>query len=547
MLPPGVNQSDFAEALRQFEAVVGKGNVYSSDEDVALYRDPYSPIKNTPGEITASAAVAPKTTEEVQAVVRIAGQYKVPLYPISTGKNLGFGGPAPIQSGSVVLDLKRMNRIIEVSETNAYAVVEPGVSYFDLYRYIQDKGLKLVMSVPDPGWGSVMGNPLDHGFGRLAWPYRDHWDCHCGMEVVLPTGDIIRTGMGGISGAEKSSVGYQVKYGAGPMVDGLFLQSTLGVVTKMGVWLMPQPEAYLRTYVQAFRYNDIYKFCEAYNYLMNTMSIPGGGLSLNPVVHDMMDKHPGMTPPKDPEIIAIMANPAGPDPAALEAYARKTNKGIWGLRLDFQGNKKLIRAQWDYVKEKFSSMIPDVDFGEIAEFDLPPKKEQYGEIELGRFGIPSLSEFFLGTRAMMPNPTYGHLWATFAIPFNGDEVLRAQAVMRQASKDLDFHFNPIQIPYTEWWHSVARLVVSFEVSDNPVDNARRIEAAKKLYKIMADNGWGDIRTHPVLQEALVDTYTFGNHSLRRFHETLKDAIDPEGIMANGKYGVWPKRFRGVRA
>ena len=74
-------------------------------------------------------------------------------------------------SGSVVLDLKRMNRILEVNERNAYVLVEPGVSYFDLYRYIQEKGLKLWVDVPDPGWGSPVGNALDRGGGYLMPQY----------------------------------------------------------------------------------------------------------------------------------------------------------------------------------------------------------------------------------------------------------------------------------------------------------------------------------------------------------------------------------------
>src|SRR6201996_189641 len=134
-LPPGVSQADFAAALAGFEAAVGKPWVFTSDEDTDLYKDAYSPFWGEPEEKWISAAVAPDTTEEVQAVMRIANQYKIPIYPISTGKNLGYGGSAPVLSGSVVLDLKRMNRILEVDEKNAYCVVEPGVSYFDLYRY----------------------------------------------------------------------------------------------------------------------------------------------------------------------------------------------------------------------------------------------------------------------------------------------------------------------------------------------------------------------------------------------------------------------------
>ena len=124
------------------------------------------------------------------------------MYPESTGKDLGYGGSAPAYSGSVVLDLKRINRILEVNEDNAYALVEPGVSYFDLYRYIQEKGIKLWVDVPDPGWGSPIGNSLDRGGGYLTALYRNHFDSHCGMEVVLANGEILRTGMGAMPGRE---------------------------------------------------------------------------------------------------------------------------------------------------------------------------------------------------------------------------------------------------------------------------------------------------------------------------------------------------------
>ena len=136
-IPPGVSERDFQRTIDRFESVVGKDWVFTSAEDVALYRDAYSPLWSEEDEKVASAAVAPDSAEQVQEIVRIANEYRVPLYPISTGRNLGYGGAAPALSGSVVIDLKRMNKILEVDEQSAYALVEPGVSYFDLYRHIQ--------------------------------------------------------------------------------------------------------------------------------------------------------------------------------------------------------------------------------------------------------------------------------------------------------------------------------------------------------------------------------------------------------------------------
>ena len=106
-----------------------------------------------------------------------------------------------------------MNKVLEVSEDQAYALVEPGVSYFDLYRYIRERKLKLWIDCPDPGWGSVIGNALDHGAGRTPLPYRDHFGAHCGMEVVLPNGEVVRTGMGALPTAKTWQ---HFQYGAGP-------------------------------------------------------------------------------------------------------------------------------------------------------------------------------------------------------------------------------------------------------------------------------------------------------------------------------------------
>ena len=213
-VPPGVSAADFAKALDEFANAIGKEWVFTSDEDVKLYRDAYSPFYGEKEDRVASAAVAPDRVEQVQAIVQIANKYKIPLWTFSTGRNLGYGGSSPAYSGCVVVDLKRMNRIIEVNDKIHYAVVEPGVSYFDLYRHIQERKLNVWIDAADPGWGSPMGNSLDRGGGRT--PMREHWDAVCGLEVVLANGEILRTGMGAMPNSESW---HHFKYGYGPYVD----------------------------------------------------------------------------------------------------------------------------------------------------------------------------------------------------------------------------------------------------------------------------------------------------------------------------------------
>src|SRR5450631_2927930 len=212
-VPPGISPATFTTAIGQFEKLLGPQWVFTKDEDTRLYRDAYSPYLGEPEERWASAAVAPSTVEEVQEVVRIANRHRIALYTISTGRNLGYGGAAPAWSGCVVLDLKRMNKILEVNEENAYALVEPGVSYFDLYRYFQEKNLKLWIDCADPGWGSLIGNALDRGSGYTLPYIRNHFEAHCGMEVVLANGELLRTGMGALPNAKTWQ---QYKTGYGP-------------------------------------------------------------------------------------------------------------------------------------------------------------------------------------------------------------------------------------------------------------------------------------------------------------------------------------------
>ncbi|CAM5240738.1 FAD-binding oxidoreductase [Rhodanobacter lindaniclasticus] len=133
-LPEGVSSKDFNAAMDEFRGIVGAPWVFTSDEDVGLYRDAYSPWWDEPEELVPSAAVAPATVEEVQAIVRVAGKYKIPLFAISTGKNLGYGGSAPNLTGSVIVDLKRMDKVIEVNDKRNFCIVEPGVS---LLRSVQ--------------------------------------------------------------------------------------------------------------------------------------------------------------------------------------------------------------------------------------------------------------------------------------------------------------------------------------------------------------------------------------------------------------------------
>jgi (+)-pinoresinol hydroxylase len=511
MLPPNTSAADFNRAIAAWKQAVGADWVFTSDEDVALYRDAYSPWWDEPEERRASAAVAPSTVEQVQAVVRTANQYKIPLYAISTGRNLAYGGSAPVYSGSVVLDLKRMNRVLEVNERNAYALVEPGVSYFDLHEHITKNQLDVWVDPPDPGWGSVIGNALDGGGGWTAAPFRDHFGAHCGMEVVLANGEIVRTGMGALP---NSKTWQHNRWGFGPWVDGLFRQGNMGVVTKMGFHLMPRPDAMQTATVQGTREADIIPLLDIMN-LLESQHVVNGSTSL----------------------FGGMPIPGMPGGSAM-----------WTLQLPIYGPEKVVRAQMEYCREKFAK-VPDAKFTEGELFRTPLDAATLNRVRKVSFGVPDLSTFgMLGRSPQNPAPPGGHIGFSPIIPRTGEAVLEYlrfyTSNLQNVSEGGTLRFiGPVFM--TNWDRSLVAMIMFPIGRDKPM-NAKMRVAFEKWVHLAAERGWAEYRAPAGFQDLCAQSYSYNNHSLTRLRETIKDAVDPNGILSPGRYGVWPKHLRKPR-
>lgn len=536
-LPPNLTEAEFSAALNEFSAAVGADWVFSSDEDVALYRDSYSIFWGEPEERLASAAVAPANVEEVQQIVRIANRFGIPLYPISTGRNLNYGGAAPNMTGSVVVDLKRMNRVLEVDEKRHFALVEPGVSYFDLYQYINERQLKVMLDVPDPGWGSPVGNSLDHGIGFGMAPFRDHFAAHCGMEVVTPEGEIMRTGMGALPG---SDTWQDFRYSAGPSVDGLFAQSNFGIVTKMGFWLMPLPEAYLTGTVSVPRYQDLIAMVEEVNYLEDSF------LTGLPNFSSPLAGGPG----PNPAIRRLMEN-GWPSIEQLEQFVDSQDDPAWSVTLSFYGPEESVRANWSAAKRRFRNAIAGAVFedGEFLTLPIPPENEA----ELGekrRLGIPSLEAFTLTSRTALTadDPPEGHADLLIIVPRTAEANWDAARVIHETYTEMGL--TPITHPFSAPSPFIPRCFIRFVLIPtwrDPERNRASREIFSRLIDRCAEHGWGDYRTSPAFQDQLVGTYSYNNNVLLRFQEKLKDSIDPNGIISPGRYGIWPAHMRNGSA
>ncbi len=228
-----MEESNLHNALPDWKNFLGDKNVHFQKDSLANYLNTTLPRSHAP-----LAVLTPGSVEEIQFVLKIAVKHKIPVYPVSRGKNWGYGNACPAGPGQVVLDLSRMNKIIEVNEELAYAVIEPGVTQSDLEQYLSKNNINLWMDATGAGPdASVLGNTIERGFGHS--PLADHFNTSCGYEVVLADGRIFNTGFGHY---KNSQVTHIFKAGIGPSLDGLFTQSNLGIVTKIGIWLNPKPE-----------------------------------------------------------------------------------------------------------------------------------------------------------------------------------------------------------------------------------------------------------------------------------------------------------------
>jgi (+)-pinoresinol hydroxylase len=537
-LPPNTSEAKFASVLAEFRAAVGDAWVFSSKEDVALYRDSYSIYWGEPEERVASAAVAPANVEQVQQIVRIANKYRIPLYPISTGRNLTYGGSAPTLSGSVVVDLKRMNRILEVNEDRHFAVVEPGVSYFDLYNYIKERGLKVMLDVPDPGWGSPIGNSLDHGVGYTMAPFRDHFGSHCGMEVVTAEGDVIRTGNGAVPGSESWQ---DYRYGVGPSVDWLFAQSNFGIVTKMGLWLMPLPETFFTGTVTVPRYRDFDALVKEVSYLEDSFLI-GQPQYGSPVKGR---RFLGVTP-----ALAGMMQSGWPSIDQMETFVSSQQLPAWSVELRFYGPEETVRANWQAAKRRFKDRVPGAGFQDGALVKLPLS----GEAEAGfplkpNVGIPALEIFNMVARNPLTDSDQpdGHADFFTIVPRKAESVWAAARVLAETYKEMGLPLlhDPFTTPinYYSRCFIVATVVPTWR---DPAKNASSRALFSRIIDRVAEHNWGTYRTSPAFQAQAVSKFSFNNSSLLRFQEKLKDSIDPNGIIAPGRYGLWPASMRKGR-
>ena len=219
---------DTGQAIRELEAIVGPGNVLSSRAERLVYGYDASVFRG----MELLAVVLPETAQQIARLVTWCQRHRVPY--LARGTGTGISGAAIPTHGGLVIEMSRMNRVLEIDPENRVAVVEPGVINQDLKQLLLEHGYNYTY-VPDPGSqvvSTIGGNVSTNAGGMHCLKYGITSNHILGLEVVLPNGDIIE-------------VGGKVVDQPGADLTGLLVgaEGTLGIVTKIIVRLLRLPEA----------------------------------------------------------------------------------------------------------------------------------------------------------------------------------------------------------------------------------------------------------------------------------------------------------------
>jgi 4-cresol dehydrogenase (hydroxylating) len=530
---------DFAQALDELRAVVGADFVQTEAEARAQWARSTLPTGTLP-----AAIVRPASTEEVQAIVRIAGRYHLALYPISGGKNWGYTDACAAHDGQILLDLRRMNRILEVNTELAYATIEPGVSQGQLAGYLESRGLPLWVDATGAGPDtSIVGNTLERGFGHTA--NGDRFLNSCGIEVVLPDGRLLRTGFHAYENAQAGAV---YKWGLGPYLDGLFTQSNFGIVTRMTVWLLPKPEAFAAFLISLPNEDDIGPVVEALRPLRlnGTLRTPihifNDWRVLSSLERYPWDLADGSTLPPAEWIEAAkwrhgvqawhgtgaFYGSAAEVSAAMRTVRRALRKTP--ARLLFVTDRRL------WLAGKIAGLLQRVGLGrklafQVAKlrtmYDLLRGKASHASLEGARWRVRPRPDAAASTDPLDQNA--GLVWISPVLPMTREHIARVTALTRTIFDRHGFEYQ-VTLSSVTPRALCSVMTISYDRT-NPEETNRAHICHEELFDVLTAAGY--------------IIYRAGNLSMSRLAErsevfwdvvaALKAALDPQRVIAPGHY------------
>jgi 4-cresol dehydrogenase (hydroxylating) len=438
--------------------------------------------------------IRPRTVSEVRQLVEIFGRssHAGALHPLSTGRNWGLGSREPVHDDAVVLDLSGMDRIRAIDISGGWAVLEPGVTQGRLARRLvgTERTVNLTASSMHT---SVVGNALDRGVGLR----HQRVDDLVGLEVVLPSGELLHVGWW--PSPDRPTAVYA--HGLGPSLLQMFVQSSLGVVTAAAVRLPPRPEA-----VRVIRLNFLPE-------------------NLRPAM-DELRRWVGQG--------LVRGVPKVYNPTAARPY--RGTEGQFLVHVCVDGTAAAVAALTGVVTEEAvrSGLFSEVSHTDTADADRD-NHEVATLVERSYAGEPDSDDTLF--RAKMRRPAEevdrcggGFLLFLPLVPFTGEAI--ALAV-----KLLDLVHGKTGIRCGATLNVLGPDVVDFVVTMkfDPVSEQAELahEALDLLHELFTDTGFVPYRLD-VDHSGWIDRLS-PDPASRRFVRRLKKMIDPNNVIAPGRY------------
>lgn len=537
------NRPALAAARREWAAVVGPEHVVT---DAAALKAAATTTFSTAQSVP--VIVRPADLHQVRECLRIAQRHRVAVYPVSGGKNWGYGSRVPATDGNAVLDLGRMNRILDFSEELAYVTVEPGVTQQQLYDFLQAQGSRVWMDATgSSGRCSLIGNVMERGFGHT--PYGDHFAHVCGLQVVLAGGEVLETGFSRFPGATTAPV---YRWGLGPSLDGVFSQSNFGVVTRMTIWLMPAPEHFEAFFFRCDEEDDLAGVIDAMrplrlNGTLRSASHIGNDYKvLNGIQQYPWDETGGRTP--------LMPEQMKPLRKRLRFGAWNGSGGLYGTRAQVKEARRLLRealrgrvARLEFLDDRKLQLAQRFAgvYRMMTGWDLTAAlalvRPVYGLMR----GVPTehpMASAYWRKRTRPPadpdpdRDGCGLLWCAPVAPLEGRHALRMAGLSTDVL--LAHGFEPMLSLTTVTERALTGVVSICYDRDVPGEDERARRCYDELLRTLTQNGYYSYRLG--IQSA-DEMRREASHAA--VLDALKRALDPHGILAPGRYGIGTPRTR----
>jgi 4-cresol dehydrogenase (hydroxylating) len=529
------------DATRAFREVLGASHVCIDLETRQAYE---ANVGGSAREI--SMVLRPEDADQVRRIVVIANEYRVPLYPISRGCNWGLGSRLPARDGCAVIDLSRMNRIIAVDPEHAYAIIEPGVSQGQLYDHLVAEDLPLMLNVTGAGrQASLIGNALERGIGYFS----SRADSLSGMEVVLGNGELIRTGFGHFDSARTTHL---YRHGIGPSLDGIFAQSNFGIVTRAGIELIPKPPRQMACIAGLADSASLGRLVDALGELRKL------GL-ITTVVHIGNQARTRIT--LTPLIVDYLRDRSEADDISLQKAAedimRQESFGAWSAVIGLHGTRGQLAETQKWIRRKLrgiasTDFITDANLATFIKISkalsfLPLFQRKLAILHAVKplhgltAGIPTdaaLKSVYFGAEEKVPgddtaNPDASKAGLIFVAPFiplSGRAAINVVALTERIFSQHRF------VPY------ITLNIIDAKSAEAVInlafrrDDKARVEAAHQcvaeLETALINQGYPPYRVGPDSMSRVVSDNSFWRTAAK-----LKSALDPNGIIAPGRYDL----------